>query len=90
MPIDMIVTIALAVVLALSIALHMIVKRTKASSDEASCERGLVEEDQAGDLRREFGLPADSKGLDSDYAATRAVFNAVLSEGKDQSAGRGR
>ena len=90
MPVETIITIVLAAALILSVALHMLAKRAKASSEEVSCENGLGEGGQAGRMQREFGLPADSKGLDSDYAATKAIFNAVLSEGKSRSADRRR
>lgn len=90
MPVDTIITIALAAALVVSITLHMLAKRAKAPSEDVSCENGLGEEGQSGRVRREFGLPADSKGLDSDYAATKAIFDAVLSEGKSRPADRRR
>lgn len=90
MPIDMIVTIVLAAALASSVALHMVAKRAKVASECVLGESESGGEDQAGKMRHEFGLPADSKGLDSDYTATRAIFNAVLSEGKGRSAGRNK
>lgn len=77
----------LVVALIVSIVLRSMGKRSQGDS-ECSPDKENADE-FSRKVRSEFSLPANAKGLDSDFSATKALVETVLSNQREAPEKRG-